>query len=228
MTDPKNTFQSKEVNLFSNSSALCGSAEQFLAWPLSRLDLLGAVLHHSVAWEHDRRHLLTPQCVFFWAARVSKLRLWGAAFGKCSELWLVAAHVPTHRRQCAQHPVQSSLDDQGDGTEEGVGAAHPEQHHQTVCNLVHWDVLVLSSLAADKIPKSYCAERHEAEVEGLYESPALHGRIEGRSPTRNQQGSSKEDDCHQIDGWLPRLGSGTATGRDIRSTVSGSPPVAPG
>lgn len=87
----------------------------------------------------------------------------------------MAARAFTHLRQCAQNPVQSTIDDQGESTEEGVGAAHPEQHHQTVCNLVRWDVLVLGSLAADEIPKSYCAERHEAEVEGLYQSPALHG-----------------------------------------------------
>lgn len=103
------------------------------------------------------------------------LRVRKAAFGKWSELWFVVTDAAIHPYQCPQHPVQSMFDDHGGGVEEGVPAAHSEENHETVSNLVCWNVLSLGSLAAHKVSKTNCAERHKEKVEGLHKSPALHG-----------------------------------------------------
>lgn len=79
------------------------------------------------------------------------------------------------------------------------------------------------SLATNKVPKAHRAERHKAEVEGLHVSPALHGWIEGGSPTCNQQDSDKKDECDLVYRWFPFFISVTFTGSALQSAVSSSP-----
>ncbi|KAG7238760.1 hypothetical protein INR49_031276 [Caranx melampygus] len=56
---------------------------------------------------------------------------------------------------------------QTNSIKERVSAAHPQEHQETIGNLVGPDVLVVLPLAAYKISKAHCAECHKAEIEGL-------------------------------------------------------------
>lgn len=75
-----------------------------------------------------------------------------------SKLQPIAADTTVHPGECHQHPVQSLFDDHRDGIKEGVSAAHSQEHQETVCNLVRPGVLMMLSLATDKVPKAHCAD----------------------------------------------------------------------
>lgn len=71
------------------------------------------------------------------------------------------------------------------------------------------------SLTAHKVTEAHCTECHEAEVQRLKVTPALHDRVEGRSTTCDHQDSNKQHECDLIHGRLPLLISseGTRMGR---------------
>lgn len=175
----------------------------------------------AMAWAENGLHLLSMPGGILTITR-GRLRVRGTEFDQWSELRPISADTATHPSYCSQHPVQPLFDDHRDGVKEGIRAAHPQEYQETICNLVSPGVLMVLSLATDKVPEAHCAERHKAEVEGLRVSPALHGRIESGSPACNQQSDDGKDERDLVYGWFRFFIFVAFTGSAPRSDACGS------
>lgn len=113
-----------------------------------------------------------------------------------------------------QQPAQPLLYDRGHGVEEGVRAAHSQEHQEAVRHLVGAALAVLRSLAAHQVSEAHRAERHEAEVQGLQVGPALHGGVKGGGGARDQRRHREQDERDLMHGRRcpsPRAGAALLT-----------------